>query len=108
MITRIFIGIPSYNRAKVLQHTIRSFINSKVLHGFIIVAQGTDEKEYEEYAKLINEIMDAGFEVFYMLANRKLGSVGARNKVLELAGNNLNKNDVLVMYEDDFVYPGDH
>jgi GT2 family glycosyltransferase len=108
MITRIFIGIPSYNRAKALKHTIRSFINSKVVHGFIIVAQGTDEKEYEEYAKLINEIMDAGFEVFYMLANRKLGSVGARNKVLELAGNNLNKNDVLVMYEDDFVYPGDH
>jgi GT2 family glycosyltransferase len=108
MVAKVFVGIPSYNRGIVLRYTIKYFFNSRVVHGFIVIAQGTNNREYEEYAKLINEIIDAGFEVFYVLTNRKLGSVGARNKVLELAGNNLNKNDVLVMYDDDFVYPGDH
>jgi glycosyltransferase involved in cell wall biosynthesis len=108
MSTRIFIGLPSYNRARMLQRTIRFFFNSKIIHGFIIVAESTSEKEYEEYVKLVNETIDNGFEVIHALSNKRLGSAPARNKVLELAGNNLNRNDVLVMYDDDFVYPGDH
>jgi GT2 family glycosyltransferase len=107
MITKIFIGIPSYNRAKILQHTIRPFFNSKIVHGFIIAAQGTNDGEYEEYAKLINKLKDTNFEVIYVLTNRRMGSARARNKILELASS-LDKNDILIMYDDDFIYPGDH
>jgi GT2 family glycosyltransferase len=106
MITKIFIGIPSYNRAKILQHAIRPFFDSKIVHGFIIVAQGTNDREYEEYSKLINKLKDTNFEVIYVLTNRRMGSACARNKILELASN-LDKNDILIMYDDDFIYPGD-
>jgi GT2 family glycosyltransferase len=108
MTTKIVVGIPSLNRARVLQRTVRHFFTSKIVHSFIIVAQGTNEKEYEEYTKLINKMRDNGFEVNYILVNKKLGSTGARNKVLQLLDSNFNKNDVLVMYEDDSIYPGDH
>jgi GT2 family glycosyltransferase len=108
MTTKIVVGIPSFNRARVLQRTVRHFFTSKIVHSFIIVAQGTNEKEYEEYTKLINKMRDNGFEVIYILVNKRLGSTGARNKVLELLDSNFNKNDVLVMYEDDAIYPGDH
>jgi GT2 family glycosyltransferase len=108
MTTKIVVGIPSLNRARVLQRTVRHFFTSKIVHSFIIVAQGTNEKEYEEYTKLINKMRDNGFEVSYILVNKKLGSTGARNKVLQLLDSNFNKNDVLVMYEDDSIYPGDH
>ena len=108
MTTKIVVGIPSFNRAMILQRTVRHFFTSKIVHSFIIVAQGTNEKEYEEYTKLINKMRDNGFEVTYILVNKKLGSTGARNKVLQLLDSNFNKNDVLVMYEDDSIYPGDH
>lgn len=104
----MFVGIPSYNRARILQNCIGSFFNSKVVRGFIIVAQGTSEREYSKYTNLIKQTMDAGFEVIYMLTNKRLGSTSARNKVLELSINSLSKSNILVMYDDDFVYPGDY
>jgi GT2 family glycosyltransferase len=103
-----FIGIPSYNRSKVLRYCLSSFLGSKVVQGFIIVAQGTTEREYTEYAKTIKQAMFAGYEVNYMLTNKRLGSAKARNEILKFAKNNLSKHDILIMYDDDFIYPGDH
>jgi Predicted glycosyltransferases len=105
---KIFVGIPTYNRSRFLRLCLKSFSNSRLIRGFIIVAQGTTTDEYEEYAKLIKQATEMGFEVISILITSKLGSVGARNKVLDLARENLNRNDVLVVYEDDFIYPGDH
>jgi GT2 family glycosyltransferase len=107
MITKIFVSIPSYNRAKLLQYVIRPFLNSKIIHGFIIVAQGTNDKECEEYAKLINRLKDTNFDIIYVLTNKRMGSARARNKILELASS-LDKNNILIIYDDDFIYPGDH
>jgi len=105
---KIFVGIPTYNRSRFLRLCLKSFSNSRLVRGFIIVAQGTTTDEYEEYAKLIKQTTEMGFEVISILTTSKLGSVGARNKVLDLVKENLNRNDILITYEDDFIYPGDH
>jgi len=104
----MFIGIPSYNRAKILKISLRSFVNSKLVRGFIIVADTTSSDEAEEYNRSIKYVKDLGFEVIYDVKIGRRGSTKARNMVLEYARQNLKKDDVLISYEDDYIYPGDH
>jgi glycosyltransferase involved in cell wall biosynthesis len=104
----MFIGIPSYNRAKILKISLRSFVNSKLVRGFIIVADAISSDEAEEYNRSIKYVKDLGFEVIYEVKIGRRGSTKARNMVLEYARQNLKKDDVLISYEDDYIYPGDH
>ncbi|NAZ12527.1 MAG: glycosyltransferase [Desulfurococcales archaeon] len=104
----MFIGIPSYNRAKILKISLRSFVNSKLVRGFIIVADAISSSEAEEYNRSIKYVKDLGFEVIYDVKIGRRGSTKARNMVLEYARYNLRKDDVLVLYDDDYIYPGDH
>jgi len=104
----VFIGIPSYNRAKILKISLRSFVNSKLVRGFIIVADAISSDEAEEYNRSIRYVKDLGFEVIYDVKIGRRGSTKARNMVLEYARQNLKKGDVLISYEDDYIYPGDH
>jgi len=104
----MFIGIPSYNRAKILKISLRSFVNSKLVRGFIIVADAISSSEAEEYNRSIKYVKDLGFEVIYDVKIGRRGSTKARNMVLEYARQNLKKDDVLISYEDDYIYPGDH
>jgi GT2 family glycosyltransferase len=105
---KIFIAIPTYNRAQVFRLSIKSFLNSKLISGFIVVAQATTSKEAEKYANTLEELKDSGFEVLHQITNTRLGSVGARNKLIEIAVDTLTKRDIFVVYDDDFVYPGDY
>jgi len=105
---KIFIAIPTYNRAQVFRLSIKSFLNSKLISGFIVVAQATTSKEAEKYANTLKELKDSGFEVLHQITNTRLGSVGARNKLIEIAVDTLTKRDIFIMYDDDFVYPGDY
>ena len=104
----MFIGIPSYNRAKILKISLRSFVNSKLVRGFIIVADAISSSEAEEYNRSMKYVKDLGFEVIYDVKIGRRGSTKARNMVLEYARQNLKKDDVLISYEDDYIYPGDH
>jgi GT2 family glycosyltransferase len=102
----VFVGIPSYNRARVLGLCLRSFLGSKLVKGFIVIADATTASEAELYIKAIKEVEDAGFEVIHDVKVGRRGSVRARNQVLDIARENL-ANDVLVLYDDDYIYPGD-
>ena len=99
-------GIPSYNRARVLGLCLRSFLGSKLVRGFIVVADAASASEAELYVKAIKEVEDAGFEVIHDVRVGRRGSVKARNQVLDIARENL-ADDVLVLYDDDYIYPGD-
>jgi len=55
---RVFVGVPSYNRAKVLRLCLSSFSNSKLVKGFIVVADSTSKGEAEHYAKVVKEVMN--------------------------------------------------
>jgi len=100
------VGIPSYNRARVLGLCLRSFLGSKLVRGFIVVADAASASEAELYVKAIKEVEDAGFEVIHDVRVGRRGSVKARNQVLDIARENL-ADDVLVLYDDDYIYPGD-
>jgi len=102
----VFVGIPSYNRARVLRLCLRSFLGSKLVKGFIVVADAASASEAELYVKAIKEVKDAGFEVIHDVRIGRRGSVKARNQVLDIARENL-ADDVLVLYDDDYIYPGD-
>jgi len=104
----MFIGVPSYNRAKILKISLRSFINSKLVRGFIIIADAISSNEADEYSRLIKYVEDMGYEVLYDIKIGRRGSTKARNTVLEYARYNLNKNSILILYDDDYIYPGDH
>jgi len=104
----VFIGIPSYNRAKILKISLHTFVDSKLVRGFIIVADAISSSEAEEYNRSIEYVKDLGFEVIYDVKIGRRGSTKARNMILEYARYNLKKDDVLVLYDDDYIYPGDH
>jgi len=107
MTTKIFIGIPSYNRARILRFSLNSFMRSKLINGFILVIDASQNSEKDLYAKVIKELIDHGFEVIYDINIGRRGSAKARNSVLNIAENNLNARDILLIYEDDHVYAGD-
>jgi GT2 family glycosyltransferase len=104
---RVFVGVPSYDRAKVLRLCLSSFSNTRLVRGFIVVADSTSKGEAEHYAKVVKEIMNAGFEVLHDISVGRRGSVRARNRVLEIARGSLS-DGVVVLYDDDYLYPGDH
>jgi GT2 family glycosyltransferase len=85
---------------------LRSFLGSKLVRGFIVIADATTASEAELYIKAIKEVEDAGFEVIHDVRVGRRGSVKARNQVLNIARENL-ADDVLVLYDDDYIYPGD-
>jgi GT2 family glycosyltransferase len=103
----VFVGIPSYNRARALGLCLRSFLGSKLIGGFIVVADAITASEAELYVKAIKEVEDAGFEVIHDMRIGRRGSARARNKVFEIARENLAPDDVIIQYEDDYLYPGD-
>ncbi len=104
---RVFVGIPSYNRARLLRLCLKSFAGSKLVRGFIVVADSSTAGEAEQYVEAIREVMDVGFEVIHDVKIGRRGSTKARNRVLDLARENLARNDVLALYDDDYIYPGD-
>ena len=108
MVVKVFIGVPSYNRARILKLCLHSFSTSKLVKGFIIVADALSESEARYYVELIEKLADLGIETLYDVKVDRRGSTRARNRVLEIAKENLCNKDVLVLYDDDYLYPGDH
>jgi glycosyltransferase involved in cell wall biosynthesis len=105
---KVFVGLPSYNRADVLRLCLSSFSNSKLVKGFIVVADSASEDEAQHYVEVVKEVTDLGFEALHDIRVGKRGSARARNAVLEMAKKHLSDDDVLVLYDDDYLYPGDH
>ena len=104
---RVFVGISSYNRARILKLALKSFLGSRLVKGFIIVADATTMNEVEDYIKAIRHVVNSGFEVIHDITVGRRGSTRARNKVLEKAREGLSSNDVLLLYDDDYIYSGD-
>jgi len=103
-----FVGIPSYNRGRIFGYCLKSFTKSGMIKGFILIIDASSNREREFYVQSLKELIDRGFEVIYDINIGRRGSAKARNMVLEYAKYNLKKDDVLVLYDDDYIYPGDH
>jgi len=104
----VFVGLPSYNRAEVLRLCLSSFSGSKLVKGFIVVADSTSESETQHYAEVVKEVEGLGFVALHDIRVGRRGSARARNLMLEMAKEHLSDDDVLVLYDDDYLYPGDY
>ena len=105
---KIFVGIPSYNRGKIFSYCLKSFTRTKLIKGFILVVDASSDREKEFYVQNLKELIEKGFEIIDDVKIGRRGSTKARNMILEYARYNLKKDDVLVLYDDDYIYPGDH
>jgi len=107
IITKIFVGIPSYNRGRIFYYCIKSFVKSKLIKGFILIIDVSSDIEKELYVQALKELIDRGFEVIYDVNVGRRGSTRARNLVLDMAERNLGSRDILLLYDDDYIYAGD-
>jgi len=107
IISKIFVGIPSYNRGRIFYYCIKSFVKSKLIKGFIPVIDVSSDIEKEFYVQALKELVDRGFEVIYDVNVGRRGSTRARNLVLDIAEKNLGSKDILLIDEDDHIYAGD-
>ena len=107
IITKIFVGIPSYNRGRIFYYCIKSFVKSKLINGFILVIDVSSDIEKEFYVQALNELVDRGFEVIYDINAGRRGSTRARNLILDMAEKNLGSKDIFLLYDDDYIYAGD-
>ena len=107
MTTKIFVGTPSYNRGKIFRYCIRSFTKSKLIKGFILVIDASSDIEKGLYVQALKGLVDRGFEVIYDINVGRRGSTRARNLVLDMAERNLGSRDILLLYDDDYIYAGD-
>jgi glycosyltransferase involved in cell wall biosynthesis len=107
IITRIFVGIPSYNRGRIFRYCIKSFVKSELIKGFILVIDVSSDIEKEFYVQALKELIEEGFEVIYDVNIYRRGSTRARNLILDMAEKNLGPRDILLLYDDDYIYAGD-
>lgn len=104
----IFVGIASYTRPQAFRLCLYSLIHALVVKGVITVIDVRDMREMSQYMKAISKTREYGLEVVVDLSNKRRGFINARNRVLDLAEQLLNDNDILVLYDDDYICPGVH
>jgi len=102
----IFVGIASYARPDAFALSVRSLLRAKVVRGIIAVVDARDSKELDRYLNILNMARSYGFEVLVDAMRGRRGSTNARNRILDLAEQNLGEGDILVFYDDDYISPG--
>ncbi|RLF05018.1 MAG: glycosyltransferase family 2 protein [Thermoprotei archaeon] len=96
----IAVLIPSYDRPEILEITLPSWLNSDGVSKLFIVAEASSKDILKRYEKIMKKYNKDG-RVVYKLALKKLGSVKARNTLLEIASKHNCK--YAVMADDDYL-----
>jgi GT2 family glycosyltransferase len=98
----IAVLIASYNRPRILKITLRSWLEANFVDKIFLVAEASSKNILEEYEEIIKEYNKNG-QIVHKLAFKRLGSVKARNALLEMASKH-NCNYV-IMVDDDYLLP---
>jgi len=101
----IFVGIASYARPNAFALSVRSLTRCKIVKGIIAVIDAKDSVELDRYLNALNAIRNYGLEVIVDAMVGRRGSTNARNRILDLAEQNLGEGDILVLYDDDYICP---
>ena len=104
----LFVGVASYARPRVFKLSLLSLAKTRIVKGVIVAIDATDLVFEEHYLEAIKEIKELGIEVIVDLSKERRGSTNARNKILDLAEQVLKNNDILILYDDDYICPGAH
>ncbi|MEM1568445.1 MAG: glycosyltransferase [Thermofilaceae archaeon] len=100
----IYVLIPSYNRPKVVNLTLFTWLRSKYVAKIVVVADADNDElrsRYEEALIKINE--KYGNRVIYVVNKGRSGSVNARNMLLKLAEEE--GCQYAIMADDDYILP---
>jgi len=93
--------IPSYDRPEVLDKTLGSWLKSNLVDKVLLVVEASSEEVLEKYQRVVGRY-DKG-RVIYKLSLGRLGSVRARNALLEMVAGQAFK--YVVMADDDYILP---
>ena len=104
----LFIGLASYARPRAFKLSLLSLAKTRIAKGVIAAIDVTDPLHEKEYLGAIKEIKELGIEIVVNLSKKRRGSPNARNKMLDLAEQMLKNNDILLLYDDDYICPGAH
>ena len=102
---KFIIGIPSFDRPRLLKLVMARLIHLKEINSVIIVADATEPAYLDKYKEIVKNVRDNLNDVIYDIKLGRRGSVNARNRVLELADQHFTDNYVLITYEDDYICP---
>lgn len=97
---RLYLGIASYGRPSALRLALKSAVLTKAFDGFLLVVDARSPEEAETYRKAIEGLNQ---EIRLDLNVGRRGSTTARNRLLDMAEKILDKDDVLIIYDDDDV-----
>lgn len=104
----MFTGIASYARPRTFRLCLQSLARTRIVRGVIVAIDAPNPNHRDQYLQAIEEAKSLGLEVVASVSNERRGSAKARNAVLDLAEQVLRKDDVLVLYDDDYLCPGAH
>ncbi|MEM1582885.1 MAG: glycosyltransferase [Candidatus Bathyarchaeia archaeon] len=93
--------IPSYDRPEVLDKTLSSWLKSNLVNKVLLVVETSSKEILKKYQKVLGKY-DKG-RIIYKLSLGRLGSVRARNTLLDMATGQAFK--YVVMADDDYFLP---
>jgi GT2 family glycosyltransferase len=96
----ICVLIPSYDRPNIIAVTLPRWLEARDVSSVIVIAQASNEEGLSRYERVLSRYGD---KVVYILVRGRLGSVNARNKLLELAVRN--NCEYGLMVDDDLLLP---
>ena len=99
----IVVLIPSYNRPEWLEITLPSWLKAKYVSKIFVLAQAPSRDILEKYERVFKKYEGSG-KIVYKLILKKLGSVKARNVLLDIAMQ-YNNCKYVVMADDDYLLP---
>jgi GT2 family glycosyltransferase len=95
----IAILIPSYDRPEILEITLPSWLKVKNVNRIFLVAEASSNDMLERYRSVLEKFSSCN--IVYKLTLGRLGSVKARNILLEMAKQH--DCDYVVMADDDYL-----
>ncbi len=96
----ICVLMPSYDRPSIIDVTLPRWLEARDVSRVIVVAEASSEEGLRWYEDVLSRYNE---RVIYVLGRGRLGSVSARNKLLELAVKN--NCGYGLMVDDDYLLP---
>lgn len=102
------VGIPSYDRPRPLEITLRSLVCVKHVEGIVVVADASSYNAFSKYKSILSVMRKQINNLVYEIKLGRRGSANARNTTLKLALQHFSKATAFVTLEDDCLVPSEN
>jgi glycosyltransferase involved in cell wall biosynthesis len=96
--------IPSYNRPAILESCLENWLAQSCVSKVIIIAEGSSKLIYGQYLSVLSKHQKSE-RVIYKLTQGRLGSIKARNLLLDLSVTS--DCELVIMADDDYLPPSE-